>query len=313
MNERKGIVLVLLTAVISGVSVYVNSIAVKFSNPFILTGVKNLLVGIVVFSLLLLAREWRSLKDLTRQQWYRLMAIALVGGSVPFLLFFKGLTLTSAARGGFTHKTMFLYVGLLAIFFLKERLNKSLLVGIAALLVGNIMFLGITPQHLSWGDLYVFCATLLWAIEIIIAKRLLSTINPNVVVWARMFLGALAIGIFLVATHQLSPLFNYSLIQWKWVAITGIFLVGYVWTFYHGLRYVRASVATAVLAIGAPITNLVTLIMQGNVTWGVNQWWGVICIVAGIGMIIGFKKVFENWKLMVEHSSRIFASLKRDR
>jgi drug/metabolite transporter (DMT)-like permease len=70
-----------------------------------------------------------------------------------------------------------------------------------------------------------------------------------------------------------------------------VFLVGYVFTFYHGLKRVRASVATAVLAICAPITSLITIIAQGNVNWSLEKTWGVVLMVAGVSLVIGFNQV----------------------
>lgn len=292
MHQTKGILYIITTAIISGVSIYVNGLAVKFANPYVFTGIKNLLVGLAFLSLILLVKEWKSIKALKRKDWLRLILIGLIGGAIPFLLFFKGLTLTTAVKGSFIQKTMFIYVGFLAIIFLKEKLNKSLLVGLAALLVGNILFLQIKPQALRLGDLLIFIATLFWAVEIIIAKKALQNISANVVSWARMFFGAGFILIFLLLTHQAGQIFSYSMIQWQWILITSAFLLGYVFTFYRGLKYVRASVATAVLALGAPITGLVTLIAQGAIKWSAGQVWGVGLMIFGIALLIGLKEIF---------------------
>ncbi len=291
MNERKGILFVLATAIISGVSIYVNSLGVKFANPYIFTGMKNVLVGLALFSLIMALREWKQLKKLTSRQWWQLTLIGLIGGAIPFLLFFKGLSLTIGAKGGFIHKTMFLYVALLAIMFLKEKINKSLLIGIGALLLGNILFLGMKPQGLNWGDGLILLATLFWAVEIIISKKVLQHLSAKIVAWGRMFFGAMFIMIFLVSTNQLSAAFAYNPEQWKWIAITSVFLFGYVFTFYHGLKHVRASVATAVLALGAPITGLITLLVNNGIVWAPQKVWGLALIVFGIVTVIGFKQI----------------------
>lgn len=291
MNERKGILFVLATAVISGVSIYVNSLGVKFANPYVFTGMKNVLVGLALLSLIMALKEWKSLRALTKKQWWQLTLIGLIGGAIPFLLFFKGLSITVGAKGGFIHKTMFLYVALLAIMFLKEKMNKSLLIGIGALLFGNILFLGIRPQGLNWGDGLIFLSTLFWAVEIVISKKALQKLSVRVVAWGRMFFGAMFILLFLFSTNQLSTVFAYNPEQWMWIAITSVFLFGYVFTFYHGLKYVRASVATALLALGAPITGLITLIAQEGIVWAPQKIWGSALILTGIVLIIGFKQV----------------------
>lgn len=299
MNQTKGILLVFSTAIISGVSIYINGLAVKFANPYIFTGVKNLLVGLAFLSLILLIKEWKNIKTLKKNDWLRLILIGLVGGAIPFLLFFKGLTLTTAVKGSFIQKTMFIYVGFLAIIFLKEKLNKSLLVGIGALLVGNILFLKMKPQPLQIGDLLIFLATLFWAVEIIISKKALQNLSPRVVSWARMFFGSVFILIFLVGTEQISQVFSYSAVQWQWILITSAFLFAYVFTFYHGLKYVRASVATSVLALGVPVTSIITLIAQGSIKWSVEQSWGVGLMLIGVILVVGFNKFLFKRKLVV--------------
>lgn len=291
MHQTKGILLILSTAIISGVSIYVNGLAVKFANPYVFTGIKNLLVGLALLSLILLIKEWKSIKTLKKNDWLRLILIGLIGGAIPFLLFFKGLSLTMAAKGSFIHKTMFIYVSFLAIIFLKEKLNKSLLLGLGALLAGNILFLQIKPQTLQIGDLLVLIATLFWAVEIIIAKKALKDLSANIVAWGRMFFGAGFIFLFLLLTHQAGLIFSYSLVQWQWIFITSAFLFAYVFTFYYGLKYIRASVATSILALGAPITGLITLAAQEGIKWSAGQVWGVGLMVVGVVLVVGMKNL----------------------
>jgi len=299
MHQTKGILYVLTTAIISGVSIYVNGLAVKFANPYVFTGIKNLLVGLAFLSLILLVKEWKSIKALKRKDWLRLILIGLIGGSIPFLLFFQGLSLTMAVKGSFIHKTMFIYVSFLAIIFLKEKLNKSLLLGLGALLVGNVLFLQIKPQALQMGDLLILIATLFWAIEIIIAKKALKNLSPKIVAWGRIFFGAMFIFTFLMVTGQAGQIFSYSLIQWQWILITSVFLFAYVFTFYHGLKYVRASVATAILALGAPITGLITLIAQEGISWNISQIWGVGLMLVGVVLVVGISNLLPKKELAV--------------
>jgi len=291
MNKQKGLLLVIATAMISGVSIYVNSLGVKFGNPYVFTGLKNLLVGVVFLSLILMLKEWKSIQKLAKKDWLKLGLIGLIGGAIPFLLFFKGLSLTIAAQGSFIHKTLFIFVAFLAILFLKEKMNKSLLIGLGALLIGNFLFLGMKFTGIGLGDVLVLLATMFWAVEIIISKKVLKRLSPRIVAWGRMFFGSVFIGGFLLATGQISAVFAYNPQQWMWIAITSVFLFGYVFTFYHGLKYVRASVATAVLALGAPITGLITLAAQQGATWPVQKIWGLTFILIGIVFIIGWQQI----------------------
>src|SRR4030043_835849 len=124
----KGLLLVFSTAIISGFSIFINKFGVGEFNPYLFAFLKNLLVAFLLVGLLLGLKEFKNLKRLAKKDWLILKIIGLVGGSVPFLLFFKGLSLTTASKGSFIHKTMFLYVAILAILFLKEKISKGLII-----------------------------------------------------------------------------------------------------------------------------------------------------------------------------------------
>ena len=58
-----------------------------------------------------------------RGQWGALAPIGVIGGSVPFVLFFEGLARASSPQAAFLHKTLVLWVALLAVVVLGERLQ----------------------------------------------------------------------------------------------------------------------------------------------------------------------------------------------
>ncbi|MBI2597878.1 MAG: DMT family transporter [Candidatus Diapherotrites archaeon] len=129
MGESKGITLVAMAALVSGVSIFLNKFAVAGLNPFVFTALKNVFVAVFLASVILLLGEMKSLKALSKKQWLKLALIGLVGGSIPFLLFFYGLKLTSAVNAGFIHKTLFVWVFVFASVFLKEKIGKKLIAG----------------------------------------------------------------------------------------------------------------------------------------------------------------------------------------
>ena len=115
--------LALGTMVISGVSVFISKIGVTvINNPIVYTTLKNTMVALLLMGLIIAVKKWAEVKSLTKPQWLKLLAIGVVGGSIPFALFFSGLSKTSAINAALIHKTLFLWVLLLAIPILKERL-----------------------------------------------------------------------------------------------------------------------------------------------------------------------------------------------
>lgn len=289
---HKGYLLVFFTAIISGFSIFINKFGVGlFKNPYIFTFLKNVVVAIFLSGVLVLFKDWKRLKILTKKEWLLLILIGLVGGSVPFLLFFKGLSLTSAAEGSFIHKTMFIYCAILAVIFLKEKIERKFLFGALILLFANLILLKKLPAQVNYGNFLVFLATLLWAIENTISKYVLKNLEGRQVAWARMFFGSIFILIYLAFTNQLSPILVLSLKQIKWVLTTSIFLLGYVLTWYSGLKYIPLHQATAILLFGSPITTFLNLISKSKVS--PIEIYSAILTIFGILIVLGLKKTFE--------------------
>ncbi|OGZ17527.1 MAG: hypothetical protein A2Z78_01550 [Candidatus Nealsonbacteria bacterium RBG_13_36_15] len=285
---NKGYFLVFLTAIISGLSIFLSKFGVSVINPYIFTWLKNLMVLVLLTGLLLALKDWQILKSLTKKQWFLLIAIGLVGGSIPFLLFFKGLSMVSAPLGSFIHKTMFIYVAFLAFFFLKEKIDKRFFLGGFFLILGNLLLLKKLSFTLEPGYFLVFLATFFWAAENTISKYVLKELSGRIVAWARMFFGAFFIFIFLLGTDQLSLLVDFNLIQVRWILITAVFLFGYVMTWYGGLRYIPVSQATVILLFGAPITTLLSFIFGREVI--LQDFLAGFLIILGIISVLGLKQ-----------------------
>ena len=264
MNS-KGLLLVFSTAVISGFSIFINKYSVSVIDPYIFTFLKNVFVAAGLMGLILIFKDWKILKRLAKKQWLLLLTIGIIGGGIPFLLFFKGLSLTSAAQGSFIHKTMFVYVTILAIIFLKEKIGKGFLIGALLLLLGNLIYLKALPISLGRGDLLVLLATFLWAIENVISKYALKDLPARIVAWGRMFFGSIFILAYLGFIGQLNSIGNLNAHQIGWTLLTGGLLFGYVFTWYSGLKYVPVSVATAILIFGSSITTWLSLASSGKI------------------------------------------------
>jgi drug/metabolite transporter (DMT)-like permease len=261
----------------------------------VFTGAKNVVVALFLFSLILLAKDFKKIKELNKRDHAQLFLIGLLGGSIPFLLFFKGLQLTSAAQGSFIHKTMFLWVGVLALIFLKEKLNKGIIIGAVMLLLGNFMLLKMNNFSLASGDWLILAATLLWSIETIISKKALENINSKIVAWGRMFFGSLIILVFLAATNKLSLIMTLTSSQLGWIIITSIFLFGYVLTWYSGLKEVRVTVATSILLMGSVITTALDLTFSKLIITA-QQSIGMILLILGVISVVGFTAILKKLK-----------------
>ncbi|PJE67388.1 hypothetical protein COU95_02730 [Candidatus Shapirobacteria bacterium CG10_big_fil_rev_8_21_14_0_10_40_9] len=288
MDIRKGIIFSTITAVISGISIFLNATFMTklIKDPYLLTSTRNIIVAIFLSALLIGVAKWVHLKKLTFKQWAQLFLIGIIGGSIPFLLFFKGLSISQAAaiNGAFIHKTLFLWVAILAIIFLKEKLSFWQAGALGILLAGTYLAGGPKTFNIGQGEKLVLLAVLLWTIEFIIAKQILKKLPSLVVAWGRMFFGSMILIGFLFFSHRLGNINGLNLTQWSWLIGTSILLFGYVTTWYTGLKYAPAAVVTSILTLGFPITVILNSIFVTH-QFGSKQIIGVILICLAVFVI----------------------------
>ena len=262
---RWGVLLAVATAAISGVSIFVNGFAVKqLPDPAVYTTLKNGLAGLILVGLALATRRREHVRAIEPRSWGWLLVIGIVGGSVPFLLFFTGLAQASAPSAAFIHKTLFIWVALLAVPFLGERLGLAQIGALGVLLAGQALVL--TPSGVTWGtgETLIAVATLMWAVETIVAKRVLRTVPSPAVAAGRLGIGLVVLVGYLAVTGKLGAIAALTLQQWGWVGLTGVLLTGYVGTWFAALQRAPASLVTAILVVGAPVTAALQAVQAGT-------------------------------------------------
>jgi len=302
--RNQAIYLVIITAVISGLANFFNKFAMTAvgKDAFQYTTLKNVMAALILSLIVLTPLVFKRLRALKKRDWLSLIIIGIIGGSIPFLLFFKGLSLTSSVSASFIHKTLFVWVAILALPFLKEKISKWQFVALGVLLFGNIVFEGF--RGLSWGlaETLILAATIMWAIETIIAKKVLANIDSMVLAWARMFFGAILLVGFLTVTNDLKGLMNINSVQFGWLVLVSACLTGYVLTWYSALKKLPATVVTCVLVLASPVTALMNSIFVTHKTLAIDKVFGLAIIILAI-IILSHKLKVKSLNLQLESQS----------
>jgi drug/metabolite transporter (DMT)-like permease len=242
---------------VSGAAIFVSGYGVReFASPSLYSALRNSFVAVLLLALLARPGAIGELRRLTWPQVGGLAGLGLVGGSLPFMLFFEGLSQVGPGTAAFIQKSLFLWVAALAAIFLRERLSGWQLGALGLLAVAQLLT-GWPPQlGAGPGELLVLLATLIWSVEVILAKRMLASVSSGLAATARMAVGALVLVSYLGVTGQLAPVPHLTPVQWAWVLGPGLLLFVYVSLWYAALQRAPATTATCVLTIGAPITAL---------------------------------------------------------
>ncbi|NNL48091.1 MAG: DMT family transporter, partial [Acidimicrobiia bacterium] len=243
-KRRQGLQLALATAVVSGIAISINGYGVRawaeVGGAASYTTVKNVVAALILTGALAVLTRRRSpegFKAPNRMSgWLGLAAIGLVGGSVPFLLFFEGLSQAESVNAAFIHKTLVVWVALMAVVLLREKLRPIHIAAIGALVLGQALlaggFGGVVPGN---GELMILAATLMWSVEVIIAKKILPQTTSATLGVARMGLGSIVLITYSVYSGSFVGMGSLTGAQIGWVLLTGAVLSLYVASWFAAL------------------------------------------------------------------------------
>jgi drug/metabolite transporter (DMT)-like permease len=295
-KETLGTILALVTALISGLAIPINKIFVVGLDPTVFTAVRALFIGIIFFFLAFGAKSKR--KNVKKIPWKHLIAIALIGGSFAFLMFFTGLKLTTAGRGAFLHKTLPLYITIFAFLFLKEKISQKQVLALTLMIIGTVLIYSakITTSEFwlnpSLGDLLVIGATVLWAIENTIARKVMIDGESNFVVsFARMFLGAIILFAIIILQDKMSLLFSLTMLEIINLTISIAILFGYVFCWYWSIKLINVSKASTILLL-APVISLILGMIIFNEPVPNLQLLGSALVLVGAYFVVKIKSEF---------------------
>lgn len=279
-----GIVLAVVAACISGLAIWLNAFAVKqVPDAALYTTLKN---GVAAALLLVLAAASvrpAQVREVRRTSWLALTVVGVVGGGIAFLLFFTGLSMASAPSAAFIQKTMFVWVAMLAVPLLGERLGWTQIVALVVLAVGQ--FIVLPPRGVVWGtgETLILVATLCWAGEVMVVRRFLRTTATPIVAAGRLGIGLVALVGFVLVTGQANGILALGASAWGWVLLTGVVLAGYVAAWFGALHRAPASVVTSVLVGGAVITGALQALSKGGAP-SLDLVAGYLLIAAAVGL-----------------------------
>lgn len=285
-NINKGLLFALISSVISGFAILYSKISLAKIDPLALTTSRNFYVGVIFLLFFLFSKRLHEIKKLKRKDLTLLILIGAIGGALPFYLFFSGLSQIPAITGNLIHKTLFIWVGILAVVFLKEKIKPVHILSYILIFFANFYFAFSSVKFsLGAGELMVFGATLFWAGENIIAKKVLKNVSSELVALFRMGIG----GLLLMSTTLLAGKgasflsLDFNLLTIIIVGGSILFFYNYFW--YKALKYAPASIATLLLTFSVVVGNVLNGSFAGLKLTNENIYSSLL-IFAGVIIVI---------------------------
>lgn len=261
------------------------SVTPEYILPFGFIIYRILIAGIIFWIISIGTKEkvdWKT-------DGWRLIGCGLFGVTFNQLLFFKGVSITTAVNASIFMTLSPIFVFVLALIFLNERLKPWRIVGLVLAMAGALILIyqpGIQLSVGNWyGDVLIILNGLSYAVYLIIVKPLMAKYHTATVTkWIFLigFIPAIPFGIeeaMLVEWSQLPAFVWWSVLY----IILGVTVVVYflnAWT----LRYVSASLVGIYIYL-QPVfaTFTAVLFFHEQFTWIHVQ--AAILIFAGIYLV----------------------------
>jgi drug/metabolite transporter (DMT)-like permease len=166
---------------------------------------------------------------------------------------------------------------------LRERVGAPHALAVVLLVAGQAWIAGDAGTvAFGSGEAMILAATLLWAVEVVFVKHLLSSLAPRTLAAARMGIGTLVLVGWVAVSGKAGELAGLGAEQWQWALLTGLLLTAYVATWYAALARAQAVDVTAVLVFGAVVTALLSGAADGAAVDPV----GVVLVTAGAALVV---------------------------
>lgn len=201
-TATKGIVLALLaSAVISTANVSAQHF-MKFTNAESLAAVWY--IPTVVAAVLITALKGRLLSEI-KSHWKQGIAIGAIY-SFAAIFWFKSISLIGAERAGFVTRFETVFAVLLAVIFLKEKLNRKEAFGIFVAVAGTLIISYSGSNYIRIGSLIALLAALAIALHLLVARVLLKTVDKVTMLGFRNFFTSLFLAAYVLMTGTFKPI-----------------------------------------------------------------------------------------------------------
>ncbi len=286
-RQIRNSLILLLTAVIWGVTFVAQSVGMDHVGPFTFNCVRSLIGGAVLIPSIALLRKLNTPKkkakstDDARERRALLKGGFCCGAALAVATSLQqiGIVHTSVGKAGFITAFYIVIVPVLG-WFLGRKCGPTVWVGVLLALVG-LYFLCISEDFtIGEGDVYIFASALCFSVHILLIDHF-SPQTDGVTLSCVQFLvcGTLcAVPMFLFEHPQIGPL----LAAWKPILYAGVFSCGVAYTLQVvGQKGMDPTVASLILSLESVVSAISGALLLGQHLNG-REMVGCVLIFAAI-------------------------------
>jgi len=268
-NQQKGLIYASLTAILWGFLAIALKVAVTEIDPITVSWFR-FSIATVLLLIFIRAKNNGELRSLKHFPWLAMVAAA--GLSLNYIGYITGIELTGPSNAQIIIQSAPLTLGIIGIFFFKEKVSKRQLTGIGIAAIGFYFFylnkLGSTALSgqsvYNIGSFYVLLAAICWVVYAVCQKVLVRTYPVRAVNFILFIFSALA----------LAPMVDYQSIFQMSIGMWGLMLFLGLNTFLaysflgEAFKHADANKVGIIITLNPLITIFVmTILAYVEVSW----------------------------------------------
>lgn len=277
-QELIGTIFILLAAITWGAYPVVANEAVKIIPPLFFVGWSIFIASL--FLLIYLAQQNKLNELKNKKVYFNLLMVTVCVVVIPQILFFIGVTKTSAVNASVLLLSELIFV-LIFTPFIGEKNTLYKYLGAFGILIGSFFIMYKGGLNLNAGDILIFFSTITYPVGNFFAKKSLNEVSPATVLFVRFLLGGIFIILFSFYFEKSFQFLNPLVDHWKIFLLNGlvIFALSKMF-FYEAMKRLDISKCVS-LGLTFPLFSVLILVMMGQ-TIGGRQLVGMAIIAVGV-------------------------------
>lgn len=273
MEEKRGIIALLITVLIWSSSFATIKIGLQEIGPLTLAFVRGFLASIFLLAIITIKNENNKfIKSITRD-WKYFLILGTIGIALFNIFQNVGVKYTSSALAGILININPVFILILSGLFLQEVVTGNKVMGIVIGFMGVvvILFVGqniseIIKSQTFLGNLLVIGSALSWAFYSVMNKNISSKYSPLHLTAMAYIFGSILLFLIAILFEKVSNLFLFSVKSWFILLYLGIVasaITFFLWNF--ALSKMEASKASVFLFLGPVIAVIIGWSFMGEV------------------------------------------------
>lgn len=269
-------------------------------SPYQLAFFRYFLAAVALYFILIFQQKVKNKEiiDSLKNKWPKYILVSIMSAFMPVLLFLA-VENTSASSASFLLNSNIILIPIFAIIFLKEKMKKNYVIGIAVSTMGLFLVIFdnnlLTLANLSFdaviGNLLAFGSGFFWALYTVFLKKFFADENPILVTFISLLMGSFYLVFFAFA---IPPYMSMTLdfLGIILVLVIAVLSTSLAYSYWLSLLNVLPTTQTGIIQSFVPMTSVLLSFIFLNES--ISYIFGIGGALIIIGIIIVEWKVKEH-------------------